>query len=53
LAVTAAVCAAAVWGLHAGVTNLFDRESISGLSASLAELAPPRLAHIGFSFASR
>lgn len=41
------------WRLYAGVTNLFDREAISGYSASLVELAPPRLAHIGFSFVTR
>jgi iron complex outermembrane recepter protein len=41
------------WRLYAGVTNLFDRESITTYSGSLAVLAPPRLAHLGFSFASR
>jgi outer membrane receptor protein involved in Fe transport len=41
------------WRLHGGVTNLFDRQRISGYGASLVELASPRLAHIGFSFVSR
>jgi outer membrane receptor protein involved in Fe transport len=41
------------WRLYGGVTNLFDRETISGYSASLVELASPRLAHFGFSFLSR
>jgi outer membrane receptor protein involved in Fe transport len=41
------------WRVYGGVTNLFDRESIAGFSASLVEFAPPRLAHVGFGFASK